>query len=71
MILVRMSGIELRHDFKDSYTDKQVPGQEKFLSVGEYLGIIDPKKTNNKFHPTRPVTRNEMVKMIVELSAYY
>ena len=70
-ILMRMRGIELVDNYTDKYLDKKADWQAKPLSVAEYLGVINPKSTNYMFHPNEAITRNEMIKMIVDVIKFY
>ncbi|MBS9775258.1 S-layer homology domain-containing protein [Candidatus Gracilibacteria bacterium] len=75
-ILMKLQEIELvdrekQASLVDSYTDKQALWQEKVLGLGEYLGILYPKATNNKFHPDAKINRKNMVSQMIDIMKLY
>ena len=70
-IMMKMKEIEILENYKDSYIDKKVEWQEKPLSAWEYLWILEPEKTGKRFKPDVSLTRDEMVKIIVDIVRLY
>lgn len=70
-IMLKISTIEKYLNFQDSFTDKKALWQADVLAVWEYLWILNPKETNFKFYPDSYLTRNEMVKIIVDILRLY
>ena len=70
-IIMKMRNVEVESDIKDSYTDKLADWQAPILAAWEYLGILDPKSTNNKFNPNQKLTRDEMAKFIIDVMKLY
>ncbi|MBB1564888.1 S-layer homology domain-containing protein, partial [Candidatus Gracilibacteria bacterium] len=70
-IMMKMKEIEKMESYKDRYVDKKADWQEKPLSTGEYLGILKPEQTDFRFNPDSHLTRDEMVKLIVDIVRLY
>ncbi|MBS9775448.1 DUF5011 domain-containing protein, partial [Candidatus Gracilibacteria bacterium] len=75
-ILMKLQEIELvdrekQASLVDSYTDKQALWQEKVLGLGEYLGVLYPQATNNKFHPDAKINRKNMVTQMIDIMKLY
>lgn len=70
-IMLKISTIEKHTNFQDSFTDKKALWQAEVLAVWEYLWILNPKETNFKFFPDSALTRDEMVKIIVDILRLY
>lgn len=70
-VMMKMADITISKDYKDSYIDKKADWQAKTLATWEYLWIINPKKTNFRFYPNASLSRNEMVKIIVDIIKLY
>ena len=70
-IMMKMKEIEKMESYKDRYIDKKADWQEKPLSTGEYLWILKPEQTDFRFNPDSHLTRDEMVKLIVDIVRLY
>lgn len=70
-IIYKISNLEIKENFSDSFTDKAASWQTKVLSNLEYLWILNPEKTGNKINPNSKISRNEISKMIVDVLKLY
>lgn len=70
-IIYKISNLEIKEEYSDSFTDKAAFWQAKVLSNLEYLWILNPENTNNKINPNNWISRNEIVKILVDVMRLY
>ncbi len=75
-ILMKLREIELldkekENNLTSSYTDRKASWQKRPLWLAEYLGVINPEDTNNKFYPNKKLKRDKMVEFLMDIMDLY
>ncbi len=75
-IIMKLQWIELldkqkENSLQTSYTDKKASWQRRPLWLAEYLGILNPENTDNKFYPDGRLKRDKMVEFLIDIMGLY